>query len=277
MQFTNIRRGAVIAAVAALSLLLTACFFAPGKFTSNLKVGKDRAFTYQYTGEIYLLPLVEAAKKAEFSPSSCQDEDYNDRECTAEELDEQKSTWETEQAEKKKSDTQAAQYMFGGINPSDPKAAEEIADRMRRQAGWKRVKYLGDGKYDVDFAISGTLDHDFAFPSVERFPITNAFVQLSVRSDGTVRIDAPGFGPASSTMGAAGMMPDLMQGMAAKGDTAEMQGAGADGIFTITTNAQILANNTDEGPAAASLGKVLSWTINPRTPAAPTALLKFGQ
>lgn len=271
MQITNWRRGAAVAAVSALSLLLTACFFAPGKFTSGLTVGKDRTFTFAYRGEIYLIPLAEAAKKAQFSASACYDDEMAERDCTADELAEQKQAWEIGQEERKRSDAQAAQYMFGGINPSDPKAAEEIADRMRRQAGWKRVDYLGNGKFDVDFAITGKLDHDFAFPSVERFPMTNAFVQLSVRADGTVRIDAPGFGPASSAMGAAGMM----QGMAPKEDAAEMQGAAADGTFSITTDAPILANNTDEGPASSSAGKALSWTINPRTPAAPTALLKF--
>jgi len=271
MRIKNWRRGSAVVVLAALSLMLAACFFAPGKFTSDLKVGKDRSFSFAYTGEIYLLPLAEAAKKAQFSPSACYDDEMAERECTASELGEQKQTWESEQEDKRKSDAQAAQYMFGGINPSDPKAADEIADRLRRQAGWKRVDYLGNGKFDVDFAISGKLDHDFAFPSVERFPMTNAFVQLSVRADGTVRIDAPGYGPASSAMGAAGMM----QGMAMKEDSAEAQGAVADGTFSVTTDAPILANNTDEGPTASAAGKVLSWTINPRTPSAPTALLKL--
>jgi len=72
-------------------------------------------------------------------------------------------------------------------------------------------------------------------------------------------------------MGAAGMM----QGMAMKEDSAEARGAVADGTFSVTTDAPILANNTDEGPTASAAGKVLSWTINPRTPSAPTALLKL--
>ena len=271
MHLTKLRKGAALAAVTALSLLVAACFFAPGKFVSDLTVGKDRSFSFHYAGEIYLLPLAEASKKAEFKPDTCYDDDLNERACNSDELAEQKQNWQREQDEKKKSDAQAAQYMFGGINPSDPKAAEEIADRMRRQAGWNKVEYLGNGKYDVDFAISGKLDRDFAFPSVERFPMANAFVQLSVRGDGTVRIDAPGFGPASSTMGTAAMM----QGMSLKDDNAELQGAAADGTFTLHTDAQVLANNTDEGPVRTAKGSDLTWKVNARSPAAPTALIKF--
>jgi len=49
-----------------------------------------------------------------------------------------------------------------------------------------------------------------------------------------------------------------------------------DGTFTITTDGAILANNTDEGPAAGTTGKQLSWKITRRTTAAPMALIQLG-
>jgi len=165
--------------------------------------------------------------------------------------------------------------MLGGIDPSDPRAAEDLAARLRQQAGWRRVTYKGDGLFEVDFAISGQLDHDFAFPTIERFPMANAFVQLSVRGDGTVRMDAPGFASAMSG-------EPWRQMMAAS--AAEKQGRDAppslpvvDGSFTVTTDTTILANNTDQGPQADTAGQRLAWTVNARTQAAPMALLRLSR
>lgn len=271
---TKLRRSGALIVVCALAVLVAGCIWLPGKFTSDLTVGKDRSFTFQYKGELYLAPLMEASKKAEFKPDTCYDDDMNERTCTADELAEQKQTWQKEQDDKKQNDAKAAQYMFGGINPSDPKAAAEFADRMQRQAGWNKVEYVGNGKFDVDFSMSGKLDRDFTFPSVERFPMSNALVQLSVRSDGTVRVDAPGFGPSAGGMGAAAMM----QGMTLTDDkSADGDAPTADGTFTVHTDGQILANNTDEGPVASGAQKTLSWKISPRTQSAPMALIQFAK
>lgn len=260
--------------IGALTLLLAACLFAPGKFTSSLDVGKDRSFTFRYSGEIYMLPLIEAEKKARFVPEACHAADtFDERPCSADELAGQKKSWETQQAAKRKSDEQAAQYLFGGIDPGNPAAAQEIAARLQRQAGWNKVTYLGAGRFAVDYVLSGRLDHDFTFPTVERFPMANAFVQIALRDDGSVRIDAPGFGPAGGGSGVAGLMGGLGGMAATDGDDKPNP---VDGTFTVRTDGQILANNTDEGPAAdAGTGRTLAWTINPRTQVAPMALVQL--
>lgn len=271
---TGARRALAGIAVAALSLLVAACIFAPGKFTSQLDVRKDRSFSFRYTGEILMVPLMKTDKNEAFTPEACHDEKTDEeRKCTDAEIADQKTAWEKQREEKKKSDAQAAQMMLGGLDPSNPQAGKELADKLRRQAGWNKVEYLGDGKFDVDFALTGKLDRDFVFPTMEGFPMSNAFVQVSLRQDGTVRVDAPGFGPPSGGQGMAGMM----SGMASDKDSEKGPAALADGTFSIMTDAQILANNTDEGPKAANGGQSLVWQVNPRTKAEPTALLKMAR
>lgn len=260
--------------IAALALLVAGCIFAPGKFTSQLDIRKDRAFTFRYTGEILMVPLMKTDKDEAFAPEACHNEEtLDERECTAEELAQQQADWTKQREEKKKSDAQAAQMMLGGIDPSNPESGKELAAKLRRQAGWNKVEYLGDGKFDVDFAITGKLDRDFVFPTLEGFPMSNAFVQVLVRQDGNLRIDAPAFGPPSSGQAMAGMM----QGMAKSEESGESPTSLADGTFTVIADGEILANNTDEGAVSAPGGKALTWKVNPRTTAAPTALIKMAR
>ena len=267
--------------LAGLCLLLSACLLMPGRFTSSLDLRKDGRFSFAYTGEIHMLALSKLAENAgadnkTFTPDKCRSDDsFEERPCTAQEIADQKKTWQDERArsaEKRRQDAESMKAMLGGIDPSDPRAAEELAQRLRRQVGWKRVTYKGNGLFDVDFAIAGRLDHDFTFPTIERFPMANAFVQLARRSDGTVRIDAPGFAPT------AGGEPfrSMMAGIGAK-ETAAPGAPQVDGRFTVRTDGAILANNTDEGPQADPAGQKLDWTVNLRTPAAPTALVRLGQ
>jgi hypothetical protein len=293
-QITTRRMGAT-GLVVALALLLSACLLSPGKFTSALDLRRDGRFSYSYKGEIFMLGLSKLAEMGQaearkpFVAKPCEDDNTDVRRCTAAELAEQKQTWADEQgaaAVKAKKDAESMKAMMGGIDPTNPKAAEELAARLRRQVGWRSVVYKGDGLYLVDFAIAGRIDHDFTFPTIERFPLADAFVQITRRNDGTVRIDAPGFAPSAggspfAQMMGGGMMGGLMDGASSSGsDKSAKPGAPTmpviDGQFTLTTDGDILANNTDEGPQADTTGKRLQWTVSPRTTAAPTALIKVG-
>ena len=269
-------------AAALLCLFAAGCFLLPGKFASELTVKRDGTFAFSYQGDIHVLALSKLAQNemggdAKFEPQPCYADDTGDeRPCNADELSTQRSDWETGQEAskaKKKQDAEMARQMLGGIDPADPRAAEELAERMRKQAGWRSVQYAGDGKYVVDFAISGRLDHDFSFPSLERMPVITPFVAIYRRADGTVRIDAPAYS-ASASGGPVGAM---MQGMGA--DKATPQGMPElDGSFAILTDAEILANNTDVGPQAATVGmRRLAWKVNSRTTTAPTALIKLAK
>lgn len=282
------------ALVAALSLLLAGCLLSPGKFTAALDIRKDGRFSYSYSGEIFMLGLSDLAKMGlmakndeKFEPSPCftEGDEAGERDCTKDEIAQQKAEWQDRQkaaTEKKAKEAEQMRAMLGGIDPTNPKAAEELADRLRHQAGWKSVTYAGNGLFKVEFAISGRLDHDFAFPTIERFPNANAFVVLNRRADGSIRLDTPGFAPGTG----GGGMGNFAQ-LAALGAAGEASKDGeeddamppmpqVEGTLALTTDGQILANNTDNGPQADPSGQRLEWTINARTTNAPMALIKLG-
>ena len=307
------RRLGAFALVVALGLTLGACLLSPGKFVSNLDIRKNGTFAFTYKGEISMLGVAQIAamnkaKAAEvFTPTPCYTEPAAvrdtgnaarspaadgletvetvsstvssvERKCTDRELAEQKNVWDEERAmrsAKEKKDLEQMKALLGGLDPTDPKSIEEFAARLHRQAGWNAVTYRGDGLFDVDYAMTGKLDHDFIFPVIERFPTTNTFVQVLRRTDGTVRIDAPGFVLNQSSNPMMGMMGLGMMGDSAK-DQAMPKMAQIDGTFALTTDGQILANNTDEGPRADQQGQKLTWAVNVRTTAGPTALIKLG-
>lgn len=185
------------------SLSLTACYLLPGKFAATLDIRRDGHFTYSYKGEILMLGLTKLVQVAlaaanetkPFEAMPCfKDDGVTERECTKQEAADQKTAWETEKAEKAEKAKRLNETLtkaFGGIDPNDPKAAEELAARLRGQAGWNAVTYRGNGIYDVDFMVSGTLDRDLTFPSIERLPAVLPFLAINRRTNGEVRIDLP--------------------------------------------------------------------------------------
>lgn len=285
---TTIRRAAAAGFACAAALLLTGCLLSPGTFTSELELRKDGTFAYSYDGEIYLLALSklaamgDAAESAEsdFTAQPCYDDTFEERPCTEEEIAEQKSDWERQAEERKREQEEEAatmRAMLGGIDPADPEAARAFAERLRRQAGWERVEYMGDGLFQVSFRIAGDLDHDFVFPTVEGMPMSNVFVMVARRDGGTVRVDAPSFAARSSGNPFQGMMAGMAGAVAGDGSAEEDMPSipELNGTFRIVTDGEILANNTDEGPVDTPEGQVLEWEVTNRTPAAPTALVKL--
>jgi hypothetical protein len=281
------RAAGTVVLVAVASLALSSCILSPGIFDATLDLRRDGRFTFSYDGQIYLLALSKLAENGaksgdgDFVEAPCMDDDFNERACTEEEVAEQRAAWEAGAAERKATAEREAETMrqlFGGIDPADPDAAEELAVRLRRQEGWKRVEYRGDGLFEVEFSITSALGHDFVFPTFERLPMINSFVLANARQGGTVRVEAPGFAaqPGGSPL------PNMMAGLAAVGSASsggENPFAGIpemDGTFRITTDGQILANNTDEGPRSAPEGQVLEWRVNKRTATAPMALIQLG-
>lgn len=268
-------------------LLLTGCFMSPGKFQSQLQLMKDGSFAYSYTGEIQFLALSKlaemGAKNDAFAPQDCYDDELRERQCTADEIADQKREWQAgaeERMANKAREAEQMKLMLGGIDPSSPQAVAEFAAKLQRQRGWKAVTSKGDGVFQVDFAIAGLLNHDFVFPSVEGLPAGSSFVNLYLREDGKVRIEAPGF----AAQGAGNPMQAMMGGMMGMANLEEKNKGKempdlvkAEGRFTIITDGAILTNNTDEGPQQAANGQLLVWNITPRTASAPEALIQFSR
>lgn len=264
--------------------LLTGCLLSPGKFTSQLMLMKDGSFTYSYAGEIQMLALSKLAEMGskedeKFEAKECyEDNGYEERTCTAQEIEAQKAEWDANAGIRRMKREQEAQQMkmvMGGMDPSSPDAAKEFAEQLGRQKGWNSVTHRGDGLFDVDFSISGQLTHDFAFPTIEKLPIGSSFVTVILRKDGKLRVEAPGF----AAQGAGNPMQGMMGSIVGMANTEKSKGEKAptlvmpDGTFTLITDGQILANNTDEGPASHAQGQVLNWKITARSEQAPTALI----
>ena len=272
--------------LAASSLTLSGCLLSPGQFTSELHLLKDGSFTYTYDGEIQMLALSKLAAmdgdaEEEFFAYCTDEETYEERECTAEEVTAQKAEWDAAAASREEDRQQEIEEMkalFGGIDPTDPEAAQELASKLERQRGWEKVEYRGDGLFDVDFRVSGALSHDFAFPMIEKVPMTNVFVAVYLRDQGQIRVDAPGFATSSGGMPMLGMVGGFsglarMEEVKKSGESSQL--VSPNGTFTIVTDGRILANNTDEGPTTNGGKQALTWAVTPRTQEAPSALIAF--
>lgn len=290
-------RASATVLVASLSLLLTGCFITPGKFTSQLVLGQDQDFTFTYEGEIFFLGLSQLAEMGEaaeeFTPQPCYlDGSFEERECTANELEGQRAEW-AQGAERRAAEAaQKAEQMsalLGGIDATDPQATAEFTKILLRQKGWDRVEDKGNGVFEVSYTLNGKLTHGFMFPLIEGVPSTNPFVQIFVRDENMIRINAPGFSaqnddnPMSAMMGGltgmAGMGSALTQDSPDSDDEPMPDIPTPDGTFTIVTTGgmEIRANNTDEGANPTPTGEMLTWQINARTKTAPTALIDLNR
>ncbi len=264
----------------AAGLALSGCFLTPGQFEATLDLRKSGDFSFRYDGEIVISAmsdLAEMANAAEMEEDCIDETTLESRPCTEAEL--------AERAAEQEQGMAMMQAMMGSADFTDPEAAEQFATDLERQAGWNSVTHLGNGVFDVEFGIASRLTHDFTFPSLEGFPMGNAFVTATLRKDNRVRVDATGF----AVQGANPMQALMMGGMAmanaqpqdGKAKAKSNQAAQApempqmNGTFRIITDGAILANNTEEGPRESQGLQVLEWMIEPTTAIAPTALIRL--
>jgi hypothetical protein len=254
----------LIAALAA-PLLLTGCLLSPGKFASTLDLQRDGSFTFTYVGEIVVTDT--SSPPAEFSATPCNDEStFDERECTSAELAQQRKDFEAAQAANKADPAMAGAGMgdFGS-----EESIAELVDQLQKQDGWKSVRYRGYRIIDVEYAITGTLSHGFAFPLIEGGGAVMPFVTITRRKDGNVKVVAPAY----SGGGAGGEMAGLGALAGAAGTSGKATQPKPEGSFILSTDGRVLTNNTDEGPSTRAGKSVLSWTVNARLDKAPEALI----
>lgn len=277
-------------AILALPLVLTGCFLVPGLFTSNVDLRKDGTFAFAYAGEIIFQTPDEAMRDAK--PEAWSDNKANcsgpvpgakptadgaeassdeSRPCTRSEIAAKKKDWDAEQkaaAEKKLKDSQQFAALFG-YNPSDDAANQKFAAQLMKYDGWKSVVYKGKGVFLVDYQITGKLGYDFIFPTFPQGDFIIPFVQLRKRDQGSVAITAPAL--------IGGGLKGLASKMKALGapETGDMpQSSRTKGVLTLTTDGEILTNNTENGPTRVPVGRSLSWSIDTSSEKVPEALIR---
>lgn len=247
----------------AAPLLLTACLWGPGKFSSDLTLRKDGSFILDYRGEI-VLETADAMAKPPWQPSMahCTSNDGKPRPCNASEIAEQKDAYE----KKQRSDEEAAKAF--GLPGSDEESNRAFAAKLMKYAGWRSVSYAGKGVYNVDYHMQGRLTQDFVFPLMPDSNFVIPFIALRRRSDGAVLVSAPGLTGGTNVFG-----PMAQQ----VGGEAKSSGppSRAQGRFTVHTDGDIVTNNSEDGPSADPLGHQVHWDISPGSNKLPESLVRL--
>jgi hypothetical protein len=230
----------------------------------------------------------DAAKAAEEAAQAAADAaaaaastwDMGERECTPDEVKQQKADWDKAQAEKKKRDEQGkkiAEMMLGGIDPENPETIKRFTREVERLAAWHKVEHLGNGVFMVDYSTSGKLADDYAFPVIPRYALGEPMIHITRWDNGRLRVEAPAFKTdPEMSLGALIGMGSMASGfLGNSSDKMPAAPLAIKGSFTLTTDARILANNSEEGPEESGATQVLRWDIGPASYGAPMALLKL--
>ena len=243
-------------------LILWGCVITPGKFVSTLTILADRSFTFTYVGEVYAIDMGKEFAKGMAEGSS--DDDSETAEDKPAVLT--KTGWQDKDKPEPKAEDDGES--FSDKAEADKAADTErknqaIAEALSKEAGYRKVTYVGGGKFEIDYAISGRLTHNFLFPFNSDAEVLFPFVMLELRGPDRVRVKAPAFGANNTSKSGMGLP-----------DTGGAQ-AKADGTFTLTTDAELVSQNNEDGAATGANGrKVVTWKVTPTTKDAPMAVLK---
>ncbi len=229
-------------------LFLFGCILTPGKFVSSLTINKDRSFTFAYKGEVIAIdPSEEFSKGLKSKATSPDDEEMKS--------DNEKTSFAKDEDEKDEA------------KDEDPELKRRaIAEALSKEAGYKSVQYVGKGKYVIDYAISGMLNHSFIYPYNQDAEVIFPFITVEVRNGNTVRMRAPGYANSSDTRNKNGMG-------AAGGDGSKF----LDGEFTLDTDAEIVSQNSEDGATKKGGRSIIKWRATPVTKDAPSAVLRLAK
>lgn len=264
--FAALRRLVPAFALAPL-LLLTSCLIEPGEFVSTLDIRADRSFTFTYQGEVYVRdPNDSLSDSLKTAPDATDPDDGADSPADTGPTDKGVSytpiALATNRADKKERAAPAFSDTPDEAADSDDreKRMAAVAEALRKEKGYRSVVYLGDSKFRIDYAIHGTLDHSFLFPYNIDARALFPFVVIELRGDDRVRVRAPSFGDGEED-------PSMNGGKSGAKKR--------NGTFTLTTDAEIVSQNQEDGAIATPQGRKLVWTVTPMTTIAPMAVLKF--
>lgn len=240
------------AAVLAASLLLSACLVTPGRFDSTLDIRADRSFSFTYKGEILASDM---GKGLGSMPG-------NDDPINGATPRDQQSSLRT--ALRSGTQGKAEERFDVKDDKGDEQQMQAIAAALSKEKGFRSARYMGNRRFEIDYAISGRLTHAFLFPFNSDAQIVLPFVAVELRGEDRARVKAPGYSngydKSQNPMGGNG------------GDDAAKA---LDGTFTLTTDAEIVSQNQEDGAQDMAQGKRIVWKITPLTGEAPAATLKF--
>ncbi|HEY9553403.1 hypothetical protein [Allosphingosinicella sp.] len=216
--------------ILAAPLLFASCLLTPGKFVSTLDIKRDRAFTFTYAGEVIIADPGNAVTGgfAEAMRSETEGDGVDEQE-----------TAPSEETEATVAERRA------------------IAEALSNEVGYRSAEYLGDGKFRVDYAISGRLDRGFVYPVNVDAEAVIPWIAVEVRKDGTARVKALAFGGEP--------------GPPRPGDRPDKASLEREGTFTLTTDARLVMHNNEDGAE----GSKVVWRVTPTSKTVPTAVVGF--
>jgi hypothetical protein len=239
-----------MATILCAPLVLLGCLLTPGKFASTLRIDADRSFTFTYRGEVI---AVDPGKEMGKGPNSTADADKDD--APAEDRSADDPVLQLADADKGKFTVKSSEDSEG--------KNRAIAAALSKEHGYRSVIYQGKGKFLIDYAVSGTLTHNFVFPFNVDAEALFPFIVVELRQGGTVRVKAPGFAndndKTKNPLGT-GSPPSLL-----------------DGVFMLDTNAEVVSQNNEDGAKSAGGRSVIAWKATPLSKDAPTAVLRLGR
>lgn len=245
----------------AAPLLLASCILTPTKFVSTLDIRTDRSFTFTYVGEVQL-----AKTKSDLDEDTPKGDKQSWDKDKAQKPTLYKSAWLTDL---KGSPIAATKDDFSDTQ-DEASQMKALAEALSKEYGFRSVKYVGNRKLAIDYAISGKLDHAFVFPFNPDGDVILPFVAVELRGKDRLRVKAPGYANQQSMSASLGGLG----GMPAAGADADASSA-LDGTFTLTTNATIVSQNQEDGAQTLpNGGKKIVWKANPQTKEAPLAVLQ---
>ncbi len=243
--------------------LLASCLITPGKFTSTLDIRADRSFTFSYQGEVIATDTDEIDS---LDKSMGGEDDGDSRKISL--LTAAAAKPAPKKAPPKPSRPSPAKP--GAPMANNDAKMRELAEILAKEQGYRSVRYIGNNVFMIDYRISGRLDHGFIYPFNLDASLIVPFIAIELRGADRVRVKAPGYanGSDNSSFG----MPGLPGGTSGDADKAA---ARLDGRFTLTTDAEIISQNQEEGVTGGANGKSISWKVTPQTTSAPMAVLKL--
>lgn len=234
-----------IALALAAPIFLASCVITPGKFVSTLRIDADRSFAFSYVGEVYAVDMSSAMTEGLTKGLGDDTEETPDPD--AEGATFEPAAQEEDEAAAKKAETEAKN--------------RAIAEALTKEAGYRKVEYVGEGKFLIDYAVEGRLTHNFIYPFNSDAEVLFPFIAVELRNGNAVRMTAPAFASRSESGSPGGSDP------AAK----------LDGTFTLSTNAEIVSQNNEDGAKTEGTRKTIVWRATPVTKIAPMAVLRFAK